>query len=124
VDTDRNIVGFAFMAEGPGFADKIKLIIAVDAGFNQCYGFDVLVSNETPGFGDKIKGDFFRNQFQGVPARALILEKVGDPEIKDETIIAISGATVSSEAVINIYNTYIRAMKKQLQIKGFITNGS
>jgi electron transport complex protein RnfG len=124
LDTERHTVGFAFMAEGPGFADKIKLVIAVDATFSRCYGFDVLASNETPGFGDKIKNDFYRNQFKGAPVGVLVLDKVGDPERIDDHIIAISGATVSSEAVVKIFNTYMQVLKDQLLVRGLITNGN
>jgi hypothetical protein len=37
--------------------------------------------------------------------------------------VAISGATVSSEAVVKIFNTYTGEIKKQLQQKGLIGNG-
>ncbi|MHC4216649.1 MAG: hypothetical protein ACYSWP_25160 [Planctomycetota bacterium] len=36
----------------------------------------------------------------------------------DTEIIAISGATVSSEAVVKTFNMYIEVVKEQLQKKG------
>jgi len=53
-------VGWSFEAAGSGFADKIKLVIALDKDFEKIAGFDVLSSNETPGFGDQIKYDYWR----------------------------------------------------------------
>jgi len=92
-------VGWSFNAAGSGFADKIELVVAVDKDFEKLAGFDVLASNETPNFGDQIKYDYYRDQFKGAPAEELKLVTSGDPKKIDAEIVAISGATVSSEAV-------------------------
>jgi len=112
--------GWTFNAVGSGFQDKIELVVAVDKDFKTIAGFDVLASNETPGFGDKIKGDEFRNQFKGKPAAQLELIKSG--EAKDNKILVISGATISSEAVIEIINHSISQVKRQMQEKGLLGN--
>lgn len=123
VSADGDCVGWAFVCEGSGFADKIKLVLTVDAAFEKLAGFGVLASNETPGFGDKIKNDYFRSQFQGAPAAQLILSKIGDDKKIDGEIVAISGATVSSEAVVEILNNYIRQIRAHLQTEGLLNNG-
>jgi len=115
-------VGWSFNAIGPGFADKIELIVAVDNNFEKFAGFDVLASAETPGFGNQIKFDYFRDQFKGAPAEGLKLATSGDNTKIDSEIIAISGATISSEAVVDIINNAITQMKKQIQQKGLIGN--
>jgi electron transport complex protein RnfG len=114
------VLGYAFIASGPGFADKIELVIAADSSFEKFLGYDVLSSNETPGFGDKITQDFYRGQFIGAPLGQLELIKSG----KDQPtqVVAITGATISSEAVISIFNMYGENIKKQLQAKGLINN--
>ena len=120
-------VGWAFVCEGSGFADKIKLVLTVDADFEKLKGYGVLSSNETPGFGDKIKEPFYRNQFVDAPTTELVLLKLGRPDVKDSKIVAISGATVSSEAVITIINTFMgqikNHMQKEMQKEGLIGNG-
>lgn len=113
-------VGWSFNAIGPGFADKIELVVAVDKDFEKFAGFDVLASNETPGFGNQIKFDYFRDQFKGAPAEDLKLATSGDNTKIDSEIIAISGATISSEAVVDIINNAITQIKKQIQKKGLI----
>jgi len=123
VSADGKCVGWAFKCEGSGFADKIKLVLAVDAGFEKLMGYGVLASNETPGFGDQIKLSYYRDQFVGVPAAELVLEKTGEPKTIDSTIVAISGATVSSEAVVTILNEFVTQVKNQVQAKGLIGNG-
>ena len=123
VDAEGKCAGWAFVCEGAGFADKIKLVLTVDAGFEKLAGFGVLASNETPGFGDKIKNDFFRSQYIGAPAVKYEITKAGDDKKIDAEIIAITGATVSSEAVVTILNNYIGQIKKHIKEKGLIENG-
>lgn len=119
-DSAGTTAGFAFVAEGAGFADKIKLVIAIDGGCNKFFGFKVLASRETPGFGSKIKEAFYGEQFRGAPAGDLICIKSGNAEIIDADIVAISGATVSSESVVKIFNTYIDDVKEELKAKELI----
>jgi electron transport complex protein RnfG len=121
LDKQGNCAGFAFIAAGAGFADKIELVVTVDAKCEKLLGFSVLSSNETPGFGSKMKDDSFRNQFKDAPAGELSLVKIGDAGKIDNEIVAISGATVTSTAVINIFNKSVISVKEQLQKKGLIT---
>jgi electron transport complex protein RnfG len=123
LSADGKCLGWAFGAEGSGFADKIEVVVAVNASFEKLAGFDVLASNETPGFGDQIKLDYYRNQFEDAPAMKLELLKTGDDKIIDSEIVAITGATVSSEAIVAILNNYMEQIKKQLLAKGLIGNG-
>lgn len=122
LDKDGGCLGFCFNAEGPGFADKIELVIAVDAAFKTIEGYSVLSSNETPGFGDRIGKAYYRNQFRGIPAQQLDLSRSGNADKIDDEIIAITGATISSEAVVKIFNTYIGQIKTALTDKGLIGN--
>jgi len=115
-------VGWSFNAAGPGFADKIELVVAVDKDFEKLAGFDVLASNETPGFGDQIKYDYFQDQFKGAPADEITLVRTGDAKKIDSEIVAISGATVSSEAVVEIINNSVTQIKNQMQKHGLISN--
>jgi len=117
-------VGWAFNCQGPGFQDKIELVVAVDEYFQDFAGFAVLASNETPGFGDKIKNDYYRHQFKGVPVTKLELSKTGDNKKIDSEIVAITGATVSSQAVVDIINNSTTQIKNQMQQKGLLGNGN
>jgi len=116
-------VGWSFTAAGSGFVDKIELVVAVDKDFQKLAGFDILASNETPGFGDQIKYDYFRDQFKGAPAEELALVRSGQAKEIDSEIVAISGATVSSEEVVEIINNSITQIKEQMQEKGLIDSG-
>ena len=123
VSESGQVVGWSFEAVGPGFQDKIKLVVALDGDLEKIAGYDVLSSNETPGFGDRIKNNYYRDQFKGAPAEELKLVTVGNPNKIDSEIVAISGATISSEAVVDIMNNYITQIKEQLQKKGVTGDG-
>ncbi len=122
LDKAGKTVGFAFIASGMGFAANIELVIAVDPGCRQLYGYNVLTCSETPGFGDRIKDEYFNSQFKGAPAGKFQLTKTGDASQIDDTIVAISGATVTSTAMVEIFDRYVNVIKQQLQDKGLIGN--
>ena len=119
-EVDGNCIGWSFNAAGPGFADKIELVIAVDKSFSKIAGFDCLQSNETPGFGDQIKSSYFRDQFAGAPVGILTLVTDGDASKIDSEIVAITGATISSESVVNIINNTLLQVKDELEKRGLI----
>ena len=122
VSDTNTCVGWAFICDGPGFADKIELVVAVDEKFQNFSGYAVLASNETPGFGDQIKLPYYRNQFKSAPADEFQLAKTGDAEKIDSEIVAITGATVSSEAVVKIINNFLPQIKDQMLKEGLIGN--
>lgn len=123
-DPSGALVGWVFVASGQGFSDKIELIVAVDKGFERLAGFRVLACSETPGFGDKIRESTFQRQFEGAPAGDLELVRFGDPGLIDRQIVAITGATVSSNAVVSILNMALDSLRMQMKQKGLLADGS
>ena len=123
LDANDDVIGWAFICKGAGFQDQIQLILVVDKNFEKIIGYGVLSSNETPGFGDKIKNAYYRDQFKGAPVGPLTLTKTGNPEKIDSDIVAISGATVSSTAVVNIINEFLPAIKEKMKAEGLIDDG-
>ncbi len=120
IDKNKQVLGFSFVGTGYGFADQIKLVIAVNADASKLLGFDVLYSNETPGFGSRMTENWFRQQFVDAPTGTLELIKSGQADKEKDQILALSGATVTSTAVVNIFNNHIGALKKLLKEKGLI----
>jgi electron transport complex protein RnfG len=95
-------VGYAIVGAEPGFQDVIQLIFGYDPGTEQVLGMRVLESKETPGLGDKIMKDLaFVGEFDGV---ASPIEGVKEPTGAAEEVDMITGATISSRAVIDIIN--------------------
>jgi len=103
-DDAGGLLGFAIPAEGPGFQDTIKLLYGYDANSERVVGMEVLESRETPGLGDKIiKDDGFVDNFRNLAVDPeVVLVKGG--RTRDNEVDAISGATISSKAVVRIIN--------------------
>ena len=120
VDIDGNCLGWAFIVQGKGYNEDVKLLLIVDPDYEKIIGYGVLYSTETVGYGDDIKYSFFKDQFKDAPAGQFELSKTGDDTIKDSEIIAISGATVTSQAVVDMLNVFIPQVKKQMQAEGLI----
>ncbi len=123
VDRQQGCVGWAFVATGQGFSDKIELIVAVDPQFRKLAGFRVLTCSETPGFGDKIRLPDFQSQFEGAPVGQLQLVRFGDPSRIDHEIISITGATVTSNAVVTLLNNTLEALRGQMIQRGLVSDG-
>jgi electron transport complex protein RnfG len=87
-------VGYIIQSFGKGYSSYINTFIAVDKDF-KVRKINILSHGETPGLGDEIEADSFRNQFKDKDIEHL---KVLKTETK-EYIQAISGATISSRAV-------------------------
>lgn len=88
------LAGYIIQSYGKGYSSYIDTLIAVDPDF-RVLKIDVLGHAETPGLGDEIEADGFKNQFAGKDTDHL---KVLKTETTDY-IQAISGATISSRAV-------------------------
>lgn len=88
------VVGYVVQSFGKGYSSYINTLIAVDGNF-RILKIDILAHAETPGLGDEIETDVFRNQFIGKGKDQM---KVVKMETKDY-IQAISGATISTRAV-------------------------
>lgn len=97
-------VGVAAVASAAGFQDVIRLIFGYDPGTGTVLGMTVLESRETPGLGDKIEKDSaFVAEFRDVAA-PLVGVKAGKATGAGGEVDIITGATISSQAVIDIIN--------------------
>jgi len=103
-DKAGKLVGFAVPAEGPGFQDTIKLLYGYNVEKHRVVGMEVLESRETPGLGDKIIKDAkFVSNFRDLAVKPKIVAVKGGRSRENE-VDAISGATISSKAVVRILN--------------------
>jgi len=112
---DGKMVGHVVKADGQGYADKIELLVGLDAQGKMLTGLFVLDQKETPGLGAKILEDGWRGQFKD-KSTGNTLSVVKGGGAKDDQIDAISGATISSRSVTGIVNTAVANVLPQLQI--------
>lgn len=99
-----DLAGYAIPAEGAGFQDNIKLIYGFDPSRERIVGMAVLESRETPGLGDRIfKDQDFVAEFQDLAVEPEVVLVKGTGTGENE-VDAITGATISSKAVVKIIN--------------------
>lgn len=104
-DADGAFRGYAIVGETPGFQDTIRLLYGYDPARRRVIGMHVLLSRETPGLGDKIyKDEDFVQAFSDLAIEPEITV-VNDGRDEDHEVDAITGATISSKAVVKIINT-------------------
>ena len=104
-DAKHRFVGYAIASEGPGFQDTIRLLYGYQPAERKVVGMEILESRETPGLGDKIYKDaaFVANFDELAVDPQIVAVKKGTKSEPNE-IDAITGATISSKAVVRIIN--------------------
>ncbi len=91
---DDTKTGYAFRASGSGYGGNIDVLVGLDNDFG-IIGISILSQTETPGVGSKITESSFTDQFKGLSASDIALSSEGGK------IDAITGATISSRAVVD-----------------------
>jgi len=97
-DTAGTPVGYAVAATEVGFSDPIEMLFGYEPRTHALLGLKILVSKETPGIADKIEKPPFLEQFKRLVA-PLTGTKTATPAHPGD-VVMISGATISSRAVI------------------------
>ncbi len=110
---DGTLAGHVAKASGQGYADKIEVLLGLDAKGDTITGLFILDQKETPGLGNRILEKPWRNQFIDKSSSATLVVVKSGAEQGNE-IDGISGATISSRSVTNIVNITISDIKPQL----------
>ena len=111
-DSNGETRGVAISRGESGFQDVIMVIFGFDPANGKLSGMKILDSKETPGLGDKIFKDMdFVDQFFAGPETPLLGVKSGAGKGAANEIDMITGATISSKAVIGIINHALEEWK-------------
>ena len=112
---DGTQIGFAIQSAEFGFQDVVRLIFGYDAQSETILGMLVLEHTETPGLGDKIVKDMeFVGQFTE-STTPLTGVKIGAGTGSKDEIDMITGATISSRAVIRIINNALERLDPMIE---------
>ncbi len=112
------LTGWAVDATGPGFIDKIRLVVGLSADGTEVTGMKVVENIETPGLGNKIDSavdPVWPKQFDGLDATRKITVHKRPPVEGANEIQAITGATYSSTYVADIVNLVIENVQPKLK---------
>ena len=113
-DKNGNLIGYVFSATSPsGYGGDVKVAIGVSAKTNKLTGFTVLSHSETAGLGAKATEDDFKSQFIGKSANGINYTKNGASS--DNEIDALSGATITSNAVCEAVDSALAVYNNQLK---------
>lgn len=112
IDANGSPVGIAFEANGGGFQGNIKIMVGLGIDYLKLKGIKVLEQTETPGLGNRILEPDFEEQFKNLEIKPRVeYIKYRKPE-KPNQVTAITGATISSDAVVkNINNAVEKVLK-------------
>lgn len=102
-DKQKKLIGYVFKAGGKGYSSVVETLVGIFVD-GKISAIKVISLNETPGLGMRVKEDTFTDQFSQQNSLDL------------SSIQAITGATISSRAVID------SVMKKAQEIKELIKN--
>jgi electron transport complex protein RnfG len=119
VDGQGQVLGWAVVSEGTGFSDKIRLMVGLAPDLSRTLGIKVLKDSETPGLGTRIREGIFPDRFFGRESAAPTfldgaLKIVKGPPAAPHEVQAITGATISSKAVVRIVNDGVQRLRARL----------
>src|SRR5690606_21623028 len=95
-DASGAAFGLVFTEVAEGFCGPIEILVALNPHSEQIIKIKILTQTETPGLGDRITAPDFTDRFSGKRAADLV------------RIDAISGATISSQAVTAAVDKSVR----------------
>lgn len=111
-DSNNSLIGFAIAPFGNGFQGKVRLMVGTKLDMKTIVGLKVLEQSETPGLGTKVTEEPFIQQFLGISVDKTISWVKGiAPNKENCEIQAITGATISSKAVVAIINDGIAKLR-------------
>jgi len=101
-------------ASAPGFADMIKVLVLIDVSTGLTEKVQILEHHETEDYGGYVTEEWFLGRFAGKDAGTrLNLVKIAAHSSGD--IVAITGATYTSRAVVDIVNSCLENYRKIIE---------
>lgn len=107
---DGSVCGYTFKTTPKGYAGEVEVLIGIGMS-GTITGVSIGNQNETPGLGTKAKDEKFNGQYIGKGSQLIVI-KAGAP--KDDEISAISGATITSNAVTDGVNEALKYYEENL----------
>lgn len=108
-----DLIGWVIPASGQGFADTIEIIVGINKSCDSITGMYVLNQKETPGLGDYITGEDFRSRFNSKTLLSPLKVARQETSERDE-ILALTGATISSQSICDIINKAMDNLRETL----------
>lgn len=107
LDYEGKVIGYVITCLAEGYGGGFWVMVGVDKEF-KVMQINILNNKETPGLGNKIEEDKFRNQYKDKGIENLEVLKVPT----QDKIQAITGATISSKAVTEAVKKGLEELKR------------
>ncbi len=104
----NDVIGYTFKTTSRGYGGNIVIIVGIDDS-GRLSGVRIAEQTETPGLGAKVADPRFYEQYNG---------KSAEKPIDENALSAVSGATVSSNAVTDAVNIAIDYYQAELSTGG------
>lgn len=98
----------AFVVSCVGYNGPIDVLVAMDSEDDKLMGIEILEHEETLDYAEHIEEDWFLDRFKNIVIDKYLNLVVLDKK-NPEDIVQVTGATVSSQAVVNAVNAAIGA---------------
>lgn len=105
------VVGYTIKTTSKGYGGDIEITTGITSE-GKISGVTLGSMSETPGLGAKAKDEAFISQYNDQDAKEMKVVKNGPA--KDLEIVAIAGATITSDAVTNGVNEAIKLFENEL----------
>lgn len=113
-ETGGELTAYAVIAKTQGFGGEIRLLVLADADTLKILSVTHLSDSETPGIGTKVFAKKILDSYKGATGNIAFSE---NPAVG---VQAVSGATITSKAVLNGVNEALELLKT---VKGGGANG-
>ncbi|MCK4259390.1 MAG: RnfABCDGE type electron transport complex subunit G [Halanaerobiales bacterium] len=110
IDANGNPIGIAVEAKGGGFQGEIKMMVGFIPTEKKISAIKILSHLETPGLGARITETGFKSNYENKPFGNYSVVK--RPVANEMEVEAISGATISSDAVTTIIQNTLKAVEE------------
>lgn len=122
IGADGQSVGWAIDAAGMGFADQIRAVVGLSPDAEKITGLKVIENVETPGLGNKIAAEpesesdhVWADQFREMNAASEMKVVKRPPSPGQNEVQAVTGATISSNAVTELAGKAIQRVRAELK---------
>ncbi|MEJ8553159.1 RnfABCDGE type electron transport complex subunit G [Tepidibacter sp. Z1-5] len=110
---ESDIVGYTIKTAPKGYGGEVEVMVGIGTD-GTIHGISIGNHAETPGLGAKAADEPFKSQYNGKSIEKNI-EVIKTPGPKENEIVAISGATITSKAVTAGVNEAIRIYNEALK---------
>ncbi|MDD4834077.1 MAG: molybdopterin-dependent oxidoreductase [Lutispora sp.] len=98
----------AFIASSTGYEGIIKMLIVINNEEEKIAGVRILIQGDTPLYAGPIEEEWFTDRFKGLGLLEYLNRVVLDPQ-KPTDIVQVTGASLTSQVVINNVNSALGA---------------